>query len=109
MEPSASNQWQPVAKSKGRENGSNRPIPDGGQPTGSRFAAHGKEGLDGSNPSKCSAKVTAFADRREPAANPPCAAVSKARPGGSRSGNFSKWLNKAGFRSSLGDPLCTRG
>jgi hypothetical protein len=50
------NQWQMGAP----ENRSNKPIRNPWQPTathGNRFAAHGKEGVDGSSPSEGSAKA----------------------------------------------------
>jgi hypothetical protein len=55
MEPSGRNRWQPVAMGRAR-----KPLKQADpQPVathGNRFAAHGKEGVDGSSPSEGSAR-----------------------------------------------------
>jgi hypothetical protein len=58
MEPSGRNRWQPVAMGRAR-----KPLKQADpQPVathGNRFAAHGKEGVDGSSPSEGLGKVPA--------------------------------------------------
>jgi len=56
MEPSGRNRWQPVANGTRR-----KPLKQADPQTvathGNRFAAHGKEGVEGSSPSEGSAKT----------------------------------------------------
>jgi len=56
MEPSERNQWQPVAMRHPQKR-LKQADPQPMATHGNRFAAHGKEGVDGSSPSEGSAKA----------------------------------------------------
>jgi hypothetical protein len=76
MEPSGRNQWQPVAKKRVKQ-----ADPQAVATPGNRFAAHGKEGVDGSSPSEAfSSCLLSRMERLKSQAAQPVAAGAEVRP-----------------------------